>query len=411
VFIVADERINVAVKQKSELASHGNDLEMLVKTEPLPVDEELIKVAVKIEPASSSQEFALEDVEIYASEEFIEVETEDGSAEGYHEDGGDAAVVNEDNIMLFLNENDSFSENSDVGEEDPLMTDYRTCDEDTKVTLPVASASTIEQINEDTKSTEKRNPVVFSDHIRVITGAPGEPTMFKCTICASKFKVKAHVKYHEYCADSNKPKPFKCEQCSREFITKSHYEYHLRTHTGERPFQCQVCKKDFNQKSKLTRHARVHSGEKRFKCNLCGKNFVHSESLRTHRSRRHVENPFFKCDICQVSFETSKALGKHHLTHVKYTREEATTTTTHKKQPLCKCGECGRSFSARRDLVRHLLTHTEERPFSCLVCDTKFRRKDNLTRHMKAAHKDFTEPATQMTENCVDDKSILLQII
>jgi uncharacterized Zn-finger protein len=402
VCFVADERTNVAEKQTSEVENHWNSLEPLFVTETFCIDEELIKNALQIASASSSEVLIIEVVE-NVSEGYLDTEMKDCSAQGYHEDGGDAAKAI-DITDLSWNFNGSLTENRNVGEVDPLTTYYPTCDEDSKVTLLVASASTTEKSNADTKSTRKgtRNAVVIPDHINVLNGAHGEPTLFECTICCGKkFKVKANVKYHAYCG-SDKPKPFKCEQCSREFITKSHYEYHLRTHTGERPFQCQVCKKCFYQKSKLTRHFRIHTGEKRFKCKDCGRNFAQAQSLMNHRNiSPHTRKRFFKSDVCQKTFNslslrrvnfTPFSIASSYLIAIR-TNEEVTISSINKKPIHFKCGICDRGFRDKRDARRHIMIHSGERPFPCPVCNRDFRRKDNLRRHVKRLHKDFTEKA------------------
>ena len=37
-------------------------------------------------------------------------------------------------------------------------------------------------------------------------------------------------------------------------------------------------------------------------------------------------------------------------------------------------------------LERHKITHTSEQPWLCDICHMRFKRKDNLTRHVKVTH-------------------------
>lgn len=215
--------------------------------------------------------------------------------------------------------------------------------------------------------------------------------MYKCNICRVKFHQKYRLNYHAFCNPVNGKRPFSCKICNVEFTSRSHSEYHVRAHTGEKPYECTLCSQRFIQKVKLTRHMKVHSTNKEYKprsqvkpfvCGNCKKRFTTLGSLKRHLAV-HTDNKPFECDICHKCFKTKPSLRAHKVVHIG------------DRQHKCKEQGCYMAFAAAKDLKRHLLCHTGEVPFECAVCTTKFRRKDNLERHIRKTHK-LSEEVTKM---------------
>ncbi|ODM91599.1 Histone-lysine N-methyltransferase PRDM9 [Orchesella cincta] len=247
---------------------------------------------------------------------------------------------------------------------------------------------------------------------------------------------------HDFCKTGDTP--FKCEVCGKGLIAKSHYEYHLRKHTGELPYVCKVCNRRFIAKGKLNRHMRSHTGEKRFVCQECNRGFTTSQALKTHTYIHTGERPFL-CTKCPQQFTTLTNLKKHLVTHTGRCLSYSFTKTlfvalklvnnlgdkdflcnycgksffhkdsldvhltTHSSTPRPHiCGQCGRAFGSMKISIDIpdsywlaasktrfiLVTNNDISPFlfrrtaiQCSICELKFSRQDNLTRHIGNVHK------------------------
>ncbi|KAF2421138.1 hypothetical protein EJ08DRAFT_597728, partial [Tothia fuscella] len=53
-----------------------------------------------------------------------------------------------------------------------------------------------------------------------------------------------------------------------------------------------------------------------------------------------------------------------------------------------RCTFCERDFTRATTLKDHIRTHTNERPYSCKLCASKFRRRNDQLRHESTAHKE-----------------------
>lgn len=53
------------------------------------------------------------------------------------------------------------------------------------------------------------------------------------------------------------------------------------------------------------------------------------------------------------------------------------------------CKLCNKQFRRAAWLKRHIVTHTTERPFKCVWCTSKHKRRDNLFKHMRLKHMDL----------------------
>lgn len=56
-----------------------------------------------------------------------------------------------------------------------------------------------------------------------------------------------------------------------------------------------------------------------------------------------------------------------------------------------ECNICFRTLANKRVLKRHMSTHTNDKPFSCKICNQSFRDKYYLRNHINSVHVTYTE--------------------
>ncbi|XP_034828687.1 zinc finger protein 121-like isoform X2 [Maniola hyperantus] len=224
-----------------------------------------------------------------------------------------------------------------------------------------------------------------------------------CTVCKKKFTARSQVSYHAYC--NGQKKPYHCQACKQSFASHSHYKYHLRTHSQERTYSCDVCGLAFFHPSKLKRHALKHTKEKKYTCKECDKAFNNLTALRKHNLMHTEERPY-ECATCRRRFRDSSNYKKHLNKHKRqcHTCGEEFEAGEGAEAHVCAgaagprphpCPRCRKSFHSKKDMRRHAATHSDSKPFRCKLCpeERRFRRKDNLERHVRNAHPDCSPSA------------------
>ncbi|XP_013192865.1 zinc finger and SCAN domain-containing protein 21 [Amyelois transitella] len=223
-----------------------------------------------------------------------------------------------------------------------------------------------------------------TSHITIET-VPGGGRCYMCTVCKKRFHARSQVAYHAYC--NGQSKPYQCPECNKSFATHSHFKYHMRVHRNERTYSCDVCGDSFFQMSKLQRHKLKHTKEKKYVCGQCNKAFNNVTSLRKH-GLTHTEERPFACAACGRRFRDGSNYRKHLAKH-----DGSPPSSGRCRSPggrrAHQCPRCPQAFHSSKDMKRHAAVHTDSKPFRCKVCNRRFRRKDNLERHIRNTHPDF----------------------
>merc|ERR1719354_808599 len=147
-------------------------------------------------------------------------------------------------------------------------------------------------------------------------------------------------------------------------------------HTGKKPYTCDTCGKTFRTNYEITVHKRLHTGKKPFQCSTCLKSFTTRNYLTKHQNIHTGEKPYY-CEVCQISFNTNSHLRHHNSSkrHIEMLEFTKTTNSTSNSKNLVDSSEANNT-----------------KPFSCLVCDKRFRSEDMLNIHK------FLHPETEFNK-------------
>lgn len=199
-----------------------------------------------------------------------------------------------------------------------------------------------------------------------------------CTIHSLTLDQKNVLKYHMGCtSDGEKTKNqlYQCKICEKEYKVISKLNRHMIIHTKNSRFKCTKCSKSCTDNYALKTHERTHSDHKPYSCSYCKKKFSGLQNFKRHEKKHRNEKKFI-CNECGFQFLTKTELKRHGVTH------------TNIKSFSCQI--CFRKFTFKRTLMRHTKIHDANlTKLKCLNCDSTFKRKDNLERHVKTAHFDL----------------------
>ncbi|XP_056390754.1 myc-associated zinc finger protein isoform X2 [Hyla sarda] len=134
------------------------------------------------------------------------------------------------------------------------------------------------------------------------------------------------------------------------------------------PYICSLCSKEFKNGYNLRRHEAIHTGTKPARAqpvvkmptmvplsllNVTGTLATGTETLEVPTSPSTLPLP--------GPSPTAKKVRKNHA-----------------------CEMCGKAFRDVYHLNRHKLSHSDEKPYSCHVCQQRFKRKDRMTYHVRS---------------------------
>ncbi|XP_038221675.1 zinc finger protein 530 [Zerene cesonia] len=282
-------------------------------------------------------------------------------------------------------------------------------------------------------------------HVSYHAYCNGQRKPFQCSDCKQSFATQSHYKYHMRVHRNERT--HSCDVCNMSFIQMSKLKRHKLKHTKEKMFSCTQCNKSFNNSTALRKHTLTHTEVRPYACEECGQKFRDSSNYRKHMDK-HKESRW-SCSVCGHISETRPDAETHLLTH-NATANNGTVATAGAASgtgtgtgtetdvvmggdagtvavvnngasngtgagtgtvmvagtgvslgvvvavPLRRqhqCPRCPQAFHSRKDMRRHAAVHTDTKPYRCKLCDRRFRRKDNLERHIRNTHPKYV-PAT-----------------
>ncbi|XP_078696535.1 PR domain zinc finger protein 2-like isoform X1 [Branchiostoma floridae x Branchiostoma belcheri] len=199
------------------------------------------------------------------------------------------------------------------------------------------------------------------------------------------------------------PKPFPCTQCGRNFSTKQGLERHLRTHSGEKPYKCGHCGKQFTTSTNMRRHERLHTGDKPHVCQECDHAFIQKGDLKKHMMSQHGK---WEADSVDESEKEGRENGSSPQSTLCLKKSEEKPESVKEPTPTKdsqsdaekepKEDTClditpeAVSDADKQDLDEENEMEGEEEgktgKFVCEICNKRFTKHPNMTRHRKLAH-------------------------
>ncbi|XP_023288634.1 zinc finger protein 271-like [Orussus abietinus] len=209
-----------------------------------------------------------------------------------------------------------------------------------------------------------------------------------CKICFStNHKLTRHLRKHKMeMLDDPSVTIYKCIACPKVFVDKEFYQKHRNVHDPEcwDKYKCKLCNRSFRDNVRLKEHHQsIHEGIKPHQCDICGRTFHRLSNMRVHRAKHFGH----KCDHCEEVFERLRQLANH----VQQVHGlEPNIRIQPKKQYTSGCfvcRYCGKKLATYKSVLDHEHIHTGEKPYSCHICEKKFRsytaRWSHIQRHDK----------------------------
>uniref|UniRef100_G3PPR3 Myc-associated zinc finger protein n=1 Tax=Gasterosteus aculeatus TaxID=69293 RepID=G3PPR3_GASAC len=141
---------------------------------------------------------------------------------------------------------------------------------------------------------------------------------------------------------------------------------------GRSAHVCATCNKEFKNSYNLRRHQSVHTGIK----------MKDRAARENNREARQVPVSITPATITMAA-PPQPIQGAVVVTSLTFPPQSPHPNATQVRKNHA-CEACGKAFRDVYHLNRHRLSHSDEKPYSCPVCQQRFKRKDRMSYHVRS---------------------------